>query len=348
MKLPWTKQPEIRESSYTDTLVSLILQRANGKVAKATATAAVQTCAGIVARSFAAAVIEGPEPLTRGLTPDIMALIGRALIRQGEICLLMDVKNGMVKLWPVSDFDVTGGYDPESWRYRVNLPGPDRLMTRPVVMSAGLLHFRYCSDPERPWKGISPITSAALAGKLSAETTAALSDESASDQAQLVPVPNTSPDLTKLRADVKAANADVMFVESQSSGWDEAGGERPGSNDWRAQRLGPNPPESMVKLQAQASREILMACGFSPALFDTSAAAAARESWRQALHGVIAPMARILEAELSEKMEAKITLNFANLMASDIMGRARSFQSMVAAGMDITKAAGLSGLMETE
>lgn len=32
-------------------------------------------------------------------------------------------------------------------------------------------------------------------------------------------------------------------------------------------------------------------------------------------------------------------------MASDISGRARAFQSMVGGGMDVTKAATLSGLM---
>jgi len=35
-------------------------------------------------------------------------------------------------------------------------------------------------------------------------------------------------------------------------------------------------------------------------------------------------------------------------MASDISGRARAFQSVVGGGMDVSKAAALSGLLETE
>ena len=41
----------------------------------------------------------------------------------------------------------------------------------------------------------------------------------------------------------------------------------------------------------------------------------------------IAPLGRIVEQELTAKLEADVTLNFDSLMASDIQGRARSFQS---------------------
>ena len=43
-----------------------------------------------------------------------------------------------------------------------------------------------------------------------------------------------------------------------------------------------------------------------------------------------------------------MSLSFDSLMASDIMGRARAFQSMVGGGMEIERAASLSGLMMTE
>ena len=42
---------------------------------------------------------------------------------------------------------------------------------------------------------------------------------------------------------------------------------------------------------------------------------------------------------------ADIALDWDELRASDIAGRARAFQSMVGAGMDLAKAAGLAGLM---
>ena len=39
---------------------------------------------------------------------------------------------------------------------------------------------------------------------------------------------------------------------------------------------------------------------------------------------------------------------FSELRASDLSGRARAFQSMVGAGMDISKAAGIAGLMDSD
>ena len=52
--------------------------------------------------------------------------------------------------------------------------------------------------------------------------------------------------------------------------------------------------------------------------------------------------------DVSAKMDADVTLGFDRLMASDLSGRARAFQSMVGGGMDPGKAAGLAGLMESE
>ena len=347
MKFPWQKV-EVRESSYTDNLVSFIQQRASGAVAKATATSAVQAAAGIVSRAFSAAVPNGPEMLIQPLTPFCLGLVGRALIRAGECVMLISVDRGRVWLHPASDWDVTGGYDELDWTYRVNLAGPSRTITRQSVSGESILHFRYSVDPERPWHGIGPIQSAALAGKLSAETSAALGDESAMARATLLPMPGTGGQdatVTALKADLKTAKGGLHLVESMASGWKAGDGVRGQENDWKTVRIGAEPPASMVELQSQASREILSACGFSPALFDATAAAASREAWRQALHGVIAPMARLVQAEMSVKLEADITLDFDGLMASDIQGRARAFQSMVGGGMDVAKAAGMAGLM---
>ena len=52
--------------------------------------------------------------------------------------------------------------------------------------------------------------------------------------------------------------------------------------------------------------------------------------------------------ELSAKLDTEVTLSFDALYASDITGRARAFQSMVGGGMDVAKAAALSGLMADE
>lgn len=137
----------------------------------------------------------------------------------------------------------------------------------------------------------------------------------------------------------------MAVVESQAT----IQPDRPaGDSGWQSRRLGFNAPSSLVELASQASREIMAACGVSPALFDATAAAASREAYRQLLHNTIAPLGRIVAAELSVKLEANIRFDWMELRAGDIAGRARAFQSMTGAGMGPGKAAALAGLMAPE
>ena len=57
-------------------------------------------------------------------------------------------------------------------------------------------------------------------------------------------------------------------MESTLGSWntDNAAGRR----DWAKVRLGAEPPSALVEQAALASREILAACGVSPALFDAN------------------------------------------------------------------------------
>ena len=95
-----------------------------------------------------------------------------------------------------------------------------------------------------------------------------------------------------------------------------------------------------------ATLEVLAAFGLNPALFSASDGTASREGWRQALHGLIMPLARLCEEEIRVKLDAPdVSMKFDRLSASDISGRARAFQSMVGGGMDVAQAAALAGLM---
>ena len=72
---------------------------------------------------------------------------------------------------------------------------------------------------------------------------------------------------------------------------------------------------------------------------------AQREGFRRFMNLTLLPLGKILEAELSDKLDADVKLSFDSLMASDLTGKARAFGSMVKAGLDLEKAAALSGLM---
>ena len=270
-------------------------------------------------------------------------------MRKGELVLAIDVDAaGELRLWPAADYDVTGGHDPDSWRYRLNLAGPSALTTRTDVPAASVLHLTWSRDPSRPWRGVGPIESAALAGRLSAETTKALADESSGPRGHLPPVPQkdgNDPTLELLKADLRTLNGKTTLVESMASAFNT--GDRFSSpSDWQGRRIGFDAPASLVETASMACREVLAACGISPALFDAKAAAAAREAWRQLLFGTVAPLGRMVSDELTRKLETPIRLTWDELRASDLTGRSRALQSLVNAGMDIRRASTLAGLDE--
>ncbi len=294
----------------------------------------------------AAAEVSGPDSLTSALTPGVLALIGRELIRRGEVVFLIDTTAGKLRLIPAETHDVEGGPFPEEWEYRLTLGGPSRTVTYDFVPAASVLHFRYAVDSARPWRGNGPIAVANLAGKLSAETVNALANESSGPVGRLLGIPVDGQDATvqALKADIRDARGRTALIETGD--WANSGGDS--KVDLKTERFGAEPPASMVELVSVASREIYAACGFNAALWGGAQAASVREAWRLALFGVLSPLGRLVQAELQSKLDDEVSLTWTELRASDLSGRARAFQSMVGGGMEVERAAGLAGLMVTD
>ena len=70
--------------------------------------------------------------------------------------------------------------------------------------------------------------------------------------------------------------------------------------EWEARRVGASPPDSVVNLPDLATKEVMAACGISPALFSSTAAASAREAYRQFLFAVVSPLGKIFSFELTK------------------------------------------------
>ena len=344
------KRVEKRESSFTDLLVSLAVSRASGTTeARVTATGALQAAAGLLGRCFALADVSGPAHVTAAVTAPCLAMVGRALVRAGEIVMAIDVDpEGGVRLQPSSHWDVQGEPDPASWRYRCNLPAPSSTVTR-MLPAESVCHFMFEADPGRPWEGVSPLQSAALAGRLSAETAAALADESTMPRGAVLPLPVDGEDesVTALKADLKTLSGKLALVESVKTMHPGAASTAPAA-DWEAKRIGADPPPSLVSLHGAAAAEVLGACGVPVSLFVADNSQGQREAFRRYLHSTVQPLASLVAAELSAKMDADVSLGFDRLFAADLSGRARAFQSLVGGGMDPGKAAGLAGLMESD
>ena len=348
MRWPWQAAETRADSSYTDALVAAITANAGGQnTAFPTATAALEACAGFVGRAFAAAEVEAPAHATMALDPSCLSLIGRALIRRGELVFLIRVDGGQVKLLPAESHDVDGGPDPATWTYRVTVGGPDRTYTYDRLPAEGVVHLTYGRDPERPWRGYGPLQVAQLAGRLSSETVAALADESSGPRGSFMPLPVDGKDPTTggMKSDIRTAKGSMLTVEAGD--WDNPGDGRMAK--WEQKRFGSSPPVALVQLLERSTHEVMAACGLSPALFDVRGdGTSMREGYRQALHSVIAPLGRMVESELARKLDGEVKLTWTELRAADIAGRARAFQSLVGAGMDLTAAAAASGILTPE
>ena len=320
MRWPWSKR-ETRESSYTDSIIAQIVSQASGgTLAKPAATGALEASASIVARCFAAADVAGPDEFTAALGPSTLSMIGRSLIRQGEVLFAIEILKGRVVLVPAASWDVTGEHDPASWTYRLTLGGPSRLTTLSPVPSEAMVHVRLQADPEQPWRGVSPLASAAIAGRLSAETMQALADESAGPRGFLLPSPvdGNDPTVATLKADIRALRGKVALVESTSSGWAADGSQQRPKGDWEARRLGASPGSPLIQQAELASREVFAACGVPYSLVGESEGTGQREGFRRLMHATITPLARIVAEELSAKFETDIGLSFDGLFAADL------------------------------
>ena len=151
--------------------------------------------------------------------------------------------------------------------------------------------------------------------------------------------------LAELKADLRTARGKALLLEATAAGYGEGASAAP-RKDWVASRLGPMLPATMEAVMGQGFLEVLSACGVPPGLSLEVDGTAQRESYRRFFSLTVEPLAGLLAAELSAKLETEIELSFKGRFAADLSGRARAFQSMVKAGMDPSKAAGLAGLMD--
>ena len=253
-----------------------------------------------------------------------------------------------VSLLPCSSWHFEGSAHPETWTVRATVYGPSTSTTR-CLPYAGVVFLKWGSTPGQRYTGVGPLRWASTTARLQSETERSLADEAGGPVAQLVTVPQDGGDgseddpLKDLKADLKIARGRALLVETTAAAWGEGKGAAP-MRDWRPERLGPNPPASLEAVMGRGFLEVLAACGCPPGLFLDADGTAQRESYRRFFSLTVEPQAGLLAA----KLEAEISLGFSGRFAADLAGRVRAFQSMVGAGMDLAKAAGLAGLMEVE
>ena len=172
--------------------------------------------------------------------------------------------------------------------------------------------------------------------RLNANAERSLADEANGPTAQLLPVPQEPGDpedddnpLKGLRADIAAAKGSALLVETTAGGWGEGAVNAPRA-DWKMQRLGPAPTDGLVKLADASFARVLAATGTPPSLFtDGADGTSQREGIRRWHLGTVLPLARLVEHELTAKLETRVRLKF-DSYAKDQVSRAQVFSKLAA------------------
>ena len=357
MKWPWTRPAVEHRSSYTDQIVTAILQSASGGgVRPAGATAALEQCATLYASALSACAVLGPSGVTRSLTADWRASVAASLIRSGQALYTIgaDPVSGLA-LDLVSNWDVFGGPTRASWYYRCAMVGPSSTSWH-TRSAASVLHLRWLVDPTRPWAGISPLQHASDTASLSAWLDKRLAEEASGPVGSFLPVARyetgpdadlTDPDaddpFAQLRRDIGASRGQTLLVESQMAQADSpASAPR---KDFQVARFGANPPRDLVELREQVARDIGAACGIPRGLLDSTASGqAARESWRLFVATSVNGLARRVEAQILDQLGVEVEINTDPLGGRDLAGRAGAFVRLTTGGLSVSDARTAAGI----
>ena len=341
------KRTEQRQGdSYTDAIVAARAEAAADAVLTS-AVAAEEVCAGLYERAFMAGEFVSSTSRTM-LGRRHAGMLGRALCLYGQ--LVFEARaNGAFSaddVVPAETVDVTGGAPELSWQYLLTLPGPSGTVTRRRT-AREVWHFRANCTPDAPWRGRSPFDGAQLSRALLQRAETALANELQSAVGHIVTVPagTAANTLDTIKAALRSLRGRTALFESTAGGWGQGPGAAP-QRDWQPTRIGAAPPDALVGLRRDVTTIVMAAAGVPVELATGGDGGSAREAWRRFLHATIQPLGDGVAAEIALKTGMDVRADFDALMASDLSGRARAFQSMVGGGMDVGDAAALAGLME--
>ena len=359
---PFKNRAEERQSGggYTDAVVAAIEAQASAKVADASSTAAIEAAAGALSRAFMSATVDGPSWAQEAISPVWLAQVGRSLIREGaSLSVMVMGGDGMVELIPAAYWNFENinpgaqeGERESSWEARVSTYGPSTSYTR-LVSRDRLIFVRWGSSPGTRYQGRGPTSWAHTTARLQGEAERSLADEAAGPLAQLLTTPegtdtdsdDDSDPWAAVRVALAGARGGSVLVETVSTG----GGDGPAAaprRDWEPRRLGPAMPDAMVAVAQASFSRMLAACGVPPALYDPMAPATGlREATRLWHMGTVVPLARLIEHELSARLDVPVRLVFDNYPL-DLAGRAQAFVKLVSGGVAVNEALVTAGLLE--
>ena len=253
--------------------------------------------AGALSRTFMAAtqVMAAPEIVAGAVSPRCLAQIGRDLVRVGQSLHVIRYMGGRLVLVPASTWYWEGGADPATWTLHRDRLRAVRFLDLARADGLRRSSSTWGSPTARPYHGLVADKHGRRRRRGSCTRTpsgpwrtkrAGLWPNSCRFRKTAATATRTPTRWPRLKADIGKAKGDALLVETTAGGWQEGKTSAP-LGDWKQSRLGPMPPDAMVKLADSAfdarARGRAVA---SPALFDDSDGTAKREALRQWHMGV--------------------------------------------------------------
>ena len=342
--------PQAAPDNYTDRVVANFEALATGGRADAGKLAAVEFASGLLARTLQRATVEAGPDVVGAVTGHLLSMVGRALVRRGELVAMIDVSpDGAWTLAVAGTWDVRGGWRPESWRYRCDLFGPSGNITR-LLGADAVCHFRWNVDPVRPWHGQPATALASATAGTAGESEHSLRSEAKVTLARVAA--SGAPTAAQATEYGKTLSEGGIVPAVGGMAPLQSGGMVP-TTAWKPSRMGPEPPAELVELRRDAARELVESIGVPAPLFVGSASEGAqRAAWRRYLVATAAPAAEMVAAELAAKLETPVHLDVGMLATPDALAsearsrgsRANAYSVLVGAGMDDAEARTAAGI----
>ena len=275
-------------------------------------SAAVEATSGLLSKAMLAADVRGPRWAVDALTPRLRTAVARGLITSGEVLTVVDVTPaGVVRLLPARG-SVSGGPDPDSWIYWLSTSGPSTPGRWRRYSRREVAHFRYETDPDRPWRGVTPADG--LDARLGALISAALAREAGAPHGNVLAVRPTrqqpanahwGPEATE---EAKRRMPDALGELSRGGLAILATSELvAGQSDTKqgvTARIGLAPPPSVAALHAQAFNATLASFGLPPNIVTETGYS--RDALRQAETHFLRPLVEAVAGEVGRVLEVDI------------------------------------------
>ena len=317
----------------------------------------VEGCIALYERAMQVCKI---EHATLQISAQEQGSIARAIMTYGEsvnaIAVRLQGDSYTIRLLPCSSWTVWGDDpDPMEWLYEVQIPAPNSITRHRYIPAKGICHFRVAPSHIQPWKGRSPLSRASLTAEVTRLIEEDLRLELKVPIGRILVLPEGSdriepkegkPISDAIQEKIKNLEGGIITVPTVRGGFGLGPTAAPGQ-DYQLQTVGPTFPESILRARESLAVSIMSAYGIPPEIMMRSNEGnSQREGWRRFLYAGVKPLGAVIRDEIALKTEAECDINYTDLAAADLQGRARAFKQLVEAGMEVKQASIVTAIDE--